>query len=182
VNDSGAEVVKWFQDHGDRVRVWLFFSTFALVLIGVYAGIIRGVLPAPYRDVFIIGAIALIVETAAYGWFWGGLALHAEDLEPATARTMLDVASYWGPVLTGTVITMLAPVAILALRRQAGLPRWLGVLLAVAVVEQVVETVTIFGERGFIAPGGELNLVFGAALVSAAAVALGIVVARSIPD
>ena len=60
---------------------------------------------------------------------------------------------------------MIAPVTVLALGGRAGLPRWLGVLGGVAVVEQAIETVTIFGTVGFTEPGGAMNLQLGAGLV-----------------
>jgi hypothetical protein len=60
---------------------------------------------------------------------------------------------------------MMAPVTLLALRGHAGLPWWLGVLGAVALAEQAVETVTIFGSTGFTEPGGAMNLQLGAGLV-----------------
>ena len=43
--------------------------------------------------------------------------------------------------------------------------RDLGVLGAVALAEQAVETVTIFGSTGFTEPGGAMNLQLGAGLV-----------------
>jgi len=46
----------------------------------------------------------------------------------------------------------------------AGLSR--RVLRAVALAEQTIETVTIFGQDGFTAPGGPMNVYLGAALVS----------------
>jgi len=60
---------------------------------------------------------------------------------------------------------MMAPVTLLAVRGHAGLPWWLGVLGAVALAEQAVETVTIFGSTGFTEPGGAMNLQLGAGLV-----------------
>jgi hypothetical protein len=78
---------------------------------------------------------------------------------------VLDVALFWGPVLTGATTTMMAPVTLLALRGRAGLPRWLGFLGAVAFLEQAVETITIFGSAGFTEPGGAMNLQLGAGLV-----------------
>jgi hypothetical protein len=181
-SDSGATVVTWFRHNGGHVRLWLLFATFALVVFAVYAAMVRSNLPAPHRDVFFVGAIVLVAESAVQGWFWGGLALHANQLEPATARTLLDVASYWGPLLTGATITMLAPVALLSFQRRAGLPMWLGIVTAVAVVEQAIETVTIFGHSGFAAPAGPMNLFLGASLLTIAVISLGVVVARSMPD
>jgi len=63
---------------------------------------------------------------SVWTWTWGGLALHADRLEPATARAILDVAVFFGPVFTGMTTTMMAPFTLLALRGQARLPLWLG--------------------------------------------------------
>jgi hypothetical protein len=181
-NDNGATVARWFRNNGGHVRTWMWLITLLLPLIAVVASFVRGHLPSPYGDIFFFGAVALAAETAVQGWLWAGMAWHANTLAPATARTLLDVASYWGPVLTSATIAMLAPVAILGWRRQAGLPRWLGALAALALIEQAVETITVFGRRGFIAPGGPMNLYLGGALTGIALVSVGITISRSMPD
>jgi len=163
--DTGAQVVAWFHEHRDGVRWFVWATTVNAPLLALMFALLRRLLPAPYRDVFLIGAVAIVVTTAVQAWIWGGLALHANRLEPATARTVLDVGVFWGPVLTGATTTMMAPVTVLALRGHAGLPWWLGVLGAVAFVEQAVETITIFGSTGFTEPGGAMNLQLGAGLV-----------------
>ena len=152
------------------------------MLFATYVAIIRNALPAPHRDVFFVGAIALIAEGVMQGWIWAGLAFHPTQLDPATARTLLNVAIYWGPLLTGATITILAPVVVLAFQRRAGLPLWFGILGAVAIVEQAIETITIFGHDGFTAPGGPMNVILGASLVAIAMVSLGVIVARGLPD
>jgi hypothetical protein len=53
-------------------------------------------------------------------------------------------------------------------------PRWLGWLSVLFFVEQGVETITVFGESGFIAPGGPMNLYLGG--VIGVAWALGVMV------
>jgi hypothetical protein len=175
-DDNGATVAAWFRANGGHVRVWLWLLTLALPLFALFAAMIRQILPPVYRDVFFFGAIAFTAETAIQGWIWAGLALHPDQLEPATARTMLDVASFWGPVLISTTVLTLAPIALLAARRRAGLPRWLGVIASVALVEQITETITIFGSRGFVAPGGPMNLLLGAGLTGFAWLSLGFAV------
>jgi hypothetical protein len=180
--DSGASVLAWFRDNGSHVHLALLFSTFALVFFAVYAAIIRSALPAPYGDVFLVGAIVLIAETALQGWFLAGLSLHPDQLQPGTARTVLDIAVYWGPLLTGATITMMLPVALLSFQRGAGLAPWLGVVAGIAIVEQAIETVTIFGHRGFIAPGGPMNLILGAGLVTIVFICTGIAISRSLTD
>ncbi len=181
-DDRAATVAGWFRDHGGNVRTWMWLLTLGLPLLAVVASFIRGHLPAPHGDIFFFGAVALAAETAIQGWLWAGMAWHANQLAPTTARTLLDVASYWGPVLTSASIAMLAPIAILGWQRRAGLPRWLGIVAAVTLIEQIVETITIFGHRGFIAPGGPMNLYLGGPLFLIVVVALGVTVARAIPD
>src|SRR5579875_1014847 len=118
--------------------------------------------PAPRRG--FRGCSYVRVTYAKQAWRWAGLTLPAHQLEPATARTVLDVALFWGPVLTGATTTMIAPVTWLALRGQAGLPWWLGILGAAAFTEQAIETITIFGSLGFTQPGGPMNMELGGGL------------------
>ena len=181
-NAGGASVVTWFRTNGGHVHLWLLFMTFALVLFAVYAALVKSALPAPHADVFFVGAIVLIAETVVQGWVWAGLSLHANQLTPNTARTLLDVALFWGPLLTGATITMLAPIALLSFQRRAGLAPWLGVLSLIALVEQAIETITIFGSHGFTAPGGPMNLILGAGLVTIVFICTGVAVSRSIDD
>jgi hypothetical protein len=162
--DSPAAVAAWLADHRDAVRLYAWTAAFGTLAFAILAGIVRGVLPAPSRDVFLLGAAAFIVETAAQAWCWGGLALHAGSLQPADARLVLDVASFWGPILTGATTTMIGAVTVLGLRSPALIPRWLTILGLVAFAEQAIETITVFGTRGFTAPGGAMNTVLGAAL------------------
>jgi hypothetical protein len=177
--DSGQQVAAWFRDHDGDVRTWAWLLTLSGPVTAVFAALVRERLPAPHRDVFFFGAIAFAAETAVQAWIWLGMSWHADQLEPATARTLLDVASFWGPVLTSTTVTMLAPVVLLAWSGRAGLPRWLAVVTAIALVEQLVETITIFGKHGFIAPGGPMNVELGAGLTAIALISLGIVLART---
>ena len=179
-SDSGPKVAAWFQAHDGNVRTWLWLLTIGGPLFATYAAIVRGVLPAPHRDVFLFGAISFGVQTAVQGWIWGGLALHPNTLTSADARLGLDIALYWGPVLTAAVIAMLAPVAVAVLAGRTALPRWVGIVAAIAVAEQLVETLTVFGHHGFFAPGGPMNLDVGAGISAIALIAVGITVARSL--
>ncbi|WP_433787864.1 hypothetical protein ACQPX6_13695 [Actinomycetospora sp. CA-101289] len=175
---TGGEVAAWFAAHGTGVRTYVWCLTLLAPVAGTSVALVRHRLPAPYRDVYLVGGITFVAETAVMGWVWGALASHEAVLVPAVARTLLDVAAFWGPVLTGSTITMLAPVVVAAARGALDLPRWLGVLGVVALVEQVVETLTVFGRTGFTAPGGPMNLFLGAVLTLAWFTALGIVLAR----
>lgn len=180
-SDTGTQVAQWFRDNGSHVRWSLWFLTLSLMFFAVFASLVRNRLPRPHRDVFFFGAVALVAETAVQGWVLAGLAWHADALAPATARTVLDIASYWGPVLTSATVLMLAPIALLAFRHEAGLPRWLALVAGVALAEQIIETITIFGRQGFIAPGGPMNLQLGALLTTVAIVSTGLVLALSNP-
>jgi hypothetical protein len=81
---------------------------------------------------------------------------------------------FFGPVFTGTTVTMIAPVTILALNNRSGLPRWIGVWGLIAVVEQAIETITIFGSTGFTQPNGAMNFQLGAGLTVGWLLAFGI--------
>jgi apolipoprotein N-acyltransferase len=177
--DSGQTVAAWFRDHDGNVRAWIWLLTLSAPLFATFAALVRERLPSPHRDVFFFGAIAFAAETAVQGWLWAGMAWHAGALQPATARTLLDVASYWGPVLTSTTVMMLAPVALLGLRSGGTLPRWLGAVAAIALAEQLIETITIFGRHGFIAPGGPMNIYLGAGLTALSLLSLGVALART---
>jgi hypothetical protein len=177
--DDGRAVAAWFVTNGGHVRTWLWLLTLALPLFAVFAAMVRGVLPAPHRDVFLFGAITFAAETAVQGWMWAGLSWHASQLDPSTARTVLDVASFWGPVLNSTTMTMLAPIAVAALGRSADIPRWVGAISAIAFCEQLVETITVFGNHGFLAPGGAMNVYLGAGLVAVSLLSVGVTAARA---
>ncbi len=164
-DDTGAQVAAWFTGHRAGVRWFVWTATAAMPLAALMFALMRRLLPAPHRDVFSLGAATIIVTTAIQAWIWGGLALHTEHLDDATARALLDVALFWGPVLTGATITVITPVALLALQGRVGLPGWLGWFGMVVVVEQALETVTIFGTTGFTAPGGPMNVQLGESLV-----------------
>jgi len=178
VNDNGVAVFIWFQHNGGHVRTWAWLLTLSAPLFALYAAFVRQHLPVGLRDLWLIGAIAFVAETAVQSWIWLGLAFHGHSINPDTSRTLLDVANYWGPVLTSTTVMMLTPVVFAALGPERMLPRWLGYLAAVAVAEQLVETLTIFGKSGFMVPGGPMNLFLGAGLVAVTLVALGVVVSR----
>ena len=175
---GGAAVAEWFRDHTEQTHLWVWFLTLAAPVFALFAVLVRERLPGPHRELFFFGALAFVVETSVQSWLWGAAAWHAGQLSPAAARTLLDVASYWGPVLTSTTVMMLAPIVALALQHHPVVPRWLGWIAGIAMAEQTVETVTVFGRHGFIAPGGPMNAYLGAGLVAAALLALGLALAR----
>ena len=72
---------------------------------------------------------------------------------------------------------MIGAVTVLGLRYDPLIPRWLTVLGVIAFTEQAIETITVFGTDGFTAPGGDMNIVLGAALT---AIWLGGLVVRAV--
>lgn len=176
---SGEQVVGWFVGHAWQVRAAVWLWTMQAVAAATLVALVRERLPAPHRDVFLIGGTTFIAESAVATWFLAGMSWHAGQLTPQTARTLLDVASFWGPVLNGSTIAMLAPVVLLSVGRKPAMPRWLGLVGGVALVEQSIESVvTIFGDSGFTEPGGAMNLQLGAGLVAIWLVCLAFVLAR----
>jgi hypothetical protein len=163
-NDAPAQVIEWFRDHQDAARTYAWTASLGMLAFAVMAGVIRGLLPRPSGDVFLLGAAAFIAETTIQAWIWAGLALHPATIAPQTARALLDVALFWGPLLTGATCMMIGAVTVLGLRTDPLIPRWLTVLGAIAFTEQAIETITIFGTDGFTAPGGDMNIVLGAGL------------------
>jgi hypothetical protein len=176
---TGREVATWFGANGGPVRLFCWLITVFVPVFATFAATVRLRLPAPHRDIFLLGAAVFLASTSVSLWFWAGLSWHAGQLEPATARTLLDVASFWGPILNGATVSMLAPVVLLSWGPSPVLPRWVGLVGAIALVEQIAESVlTIFGTSGFIAPGGLMNLVLGAALVMIWMICLGSALAK----
>jgi len=165
--ESGPQVVAWFRENRHAVRWAVWMLTVSIPPVAVMIALLRRLLPSPHRDVFLIGGVIFLAMGGVFSWTLAALALHADSLEPAIARTVLDVAVFFGPVLTGATTTMMAPVTLLALWGRADLPVWLGLLGLAAFVEQSIETITIFGSTGFTQPGGAMNLQLGAGLTLA---------------
>jgi hypothetical protein len=178
MDDDAATVVAWLRDNGGDIRLSLWVGIFGVALFAVATAIVRSSLPSPHRDVFFFGAVTFVAATTIQGWMWAGMARHVDTLDPQTARTLLDISSYWGPFLCGATVLTLAPLVVAAFGSTPVLPRWVGLISAVALVEQLVETVTIFGDHGFLGPGGPMNLILGAGLTTMAWVSVAIAVAR----
>ena len=162
---DAAATRDWFISNQRGVRIGVWAATLAIIPSVWLAALLRGRLPGGYRDMYFLGAASTIAATSVQAWFWGGLALHPERAPPEILRALLDVAIYFGPVLTGTMVATVAPVTWLAIQRRAGLPKGLGWLGVVVIGEQLTETLTVFGYDGFLAPGGPMNMQLGASLV-----------------
>lgn len=162
---SGAELVRYYAAHGDGIRLAAWLTTLAGAPFVLLVAWLRARVNGIGRDVLLLGAAGIASQTVIWTWLPAGLALHADSLDPNVARAIADVAAYYGPLLTLSVILLAAPVGLAAWQRTPPrFPRWLAWLTAVLVVEQAIETVTVFGKSGFIAPGGAMNFVLGAPL------------------
>ena len=173
IDKPGSAIVAHVIEHSAEMRgqaLLLAFGSLALVVLLGYA---RERLAGPASYVFTIGAAALLVQVFIATWFIAGLALHPEQLGSATARTIADVVTMWGPMLTITNLMMAVPILLAANAGQ--FPRWLGIVAAVFAVEQLIETITIIGPPGsFISPGGPMNAYLGAPLFILFFLALGV--------
>ncbi len=110
------------------------------------------------------GIMAWSITGMIQAWFWAGLAFHPEGLDPATARVLFDIPQYWGPIINGATMAFALPFIALGFGASPTIPRWFAWLSVVLFVEQGIETITVFGSSGFLAPGGTMNLYLGGAV------------------
>ncbi len=173
IDKPGYDIVSHVNEHAGAMRAQALMIAFGSLALVVLLGNARDRLAGPAAYVFTIGSAILLVQTGIAMWFTAGLAVHPDQLGSATARTVADIVSLWGPMLTIADIMVAVPILLAA--NEGRLPRWLGIIAAVFAVEQLIETITIIGPPGsFISPGGPMNLYLGGALFIAFFVALGI--------
>jgi hypothetical protein len=173
IDQPGFDIVAHVNEHSATMRMQALLLAFGSLALVVLLGYARERLTGPPSYVFTIGAAAVLVQVFIATWFTAGLALHPAQLGSATARTIADVMSMWGPMLTITNIMVSIPILLAA---NAGrFPRCLGIVAAVFAVEQLIETITIIGPPGsFISPGGPMNTYLGAPLFILFFLALGV--------
>jgi hypothetical protein len=172
IDRSGRDVVAHFVEHATALRVQALLITLGSLALVIVLGHARTRLDGAAGYVFTIGSAVMLTEFALEMWFTAGLALHADQLNPATARALVDVASMWGPILAAADVMVAAPIALAA--RRGRFPTWLGVLAAIFAIEQLLETATIVGGPGFASPGGAWNLWVGGPLFIVFFLALGL--------
>jgi hypothetical protein len=179
VDRPGTEVVQHISAHAGQIRLQALLTALALLAAVVVIGFVRDRLDGPAGYIFTIGAAVLVAQVGIQMWINAGMALHPGSLDPATARTLADIAAMWGPLLTVAAILMAGPVVWAA--RLGRFPRWMALIAAVFLVEQVVALLTIIGPVGsFIAPGGPLVIFGGGVLFGVFFFALGLAV--GLPD
>ena len=61
---SGQEVADWFATQGGNARTYAWLVALFVPFFATFVALVRSRLPAPHRDVFLIGAVALVAETA----------------------------------------------------------------------------------------------------------------------
>lgn len=164
IDSSGHEIVEWFSANGTRARIYAWTAAFVSLGLAIFGGQVSALLPKPHRYILMAGVLGFAITAQVQAWFWAGLAFHPQGLNPATARTIFDIAAYWGPLVNGSTMTMSVAVAALGFSVSPIIPRWLTWLSAIFFLEQAIETVTVFGQTGFIAPGGVMNVYLGGVL------------------
>ena len=164
IDSSGQDIVQWFTDSGTNARVYAWTAAFFSLGLAVFAGQVAALLPRANGFIFFAGVLGYGLTAQIQAWMWAGLAFHPEGLDPATARTIFDIASFWGPLVNGSTTAMAIAFAALGFGAAPLIPRWLTWLSMIFFLEQAIETVTVFGQTGFIAPGGAMNVYLGGAI------------------
>ena len=164
IDSSGQDIVAWFSENGTSARIYAWTAAFVSLELTVFGGQVSALLPKPHRYIFIAGVLGFAITAQVQAWFWAGLAFHPQGLDPSAARTIFDIAAFWGPLVNGSTTTMAAAVAVLGFGVSPIIPRWLTWLSAIFFLEQAIETITVFGRTGFIAPGGTMNVYLGGVL------------------
>jgi hypothetical protein len=173
IDKPGYDIVSFVNAHAGAMRMQVLLTTFGALALVIVLGYARDRLAGPPGYVFTIGSALVLVEFFIVMWFNGGLALHPDQLGSATARTIADITSMFGPILTVADIMVAVPILLAA---NAGhFPRWLGIIAAVFAVEQLIETITIIGPpASFISPGGAMNFYLGGPLFIVFFLGLGV--------
>jgi hypothetical protein len=164
VDSSGQEIVEWFSDNATKARSYAWTAAFLSLGLAIFGGQVSALLPKPHRYIFLAGVLGFAITAQVQAWIWAGLTVHPQGLDPAAARAIFDIAAYWGPLVNGSTMAMAAVVAALGFASSPVIPHWLTWLSVVFCLEQAIETVTVFGQTGFIAPGGTMNVYLGGAI------------------
>jgi hypothetical protein len=173
IDKPGYDIVSFVNAHSGAMRMQVLLVTFGALALVVVLGYARDRLAGPPGYVFTIGSALVLAEFFIATWFSGGLALHPDQLGSATARTITDIASMFGPVLTAADIMVAVPILLAA--NDGRFPRWLAIIAAVFAVEQLIETITIIGPpASFISPGGAMNFYLGGPLFIVFFLGLGV--------
>jgi hypothetical protein len=108
IDSSEQEIVKWFSENGTRARIYAWTAAFVSLGLAIFGGQVAALVPKPHRYIFFAGVLGCAITPQVQAWFWAGLALHPQSLDPAAARTIFAIAAYWGPLVNGSTATMAA--------------------------------------------------------------------------
>ena len=100
----------------DAARTYAWTAALGTLTFAVMAGIIRGLLPQPIGDIFLIGAAAFVVETAVQGVVLGRPGASSEHTSAGDRPDGAGHRQLLGPILTGATTTMIGAVTVLGLR------------------------------------------------------------------
>src|ERR1700739_2954895 len=90
VDKSGDAVVSFLRDPAGAVRLQGLLVAWGALALVVILGYARDRLEGPFAYVFTIGSAVVVTEFSVVTWFWSGLALHADRLDPGIARALID--------------------------------------------------------------------------------------------
>ncbi|WP_444901495.1 hypothetical protein ACJJIG_18700 [Microbulbifer sp. SSSA007] len=161
IDSSGEQIVHWFSINELSARFYAWTAAFFSLGLAIFGGQISTLLPKPSRYIFLAGVLGFAITAQVQAWLWAGLALHPEGLEPAVARTIFGISSYWGPLVNGSTTAMAVAFLAIGPGTSVEVPRWLKSLSVIFFLEQAIETITVFGYSGFITPGGTMNVYLG---------------------
>ncbi|UTI65165.1 hypothetical protein NBH00_02890 [Paraconexibacter antarcticus] len=172
VTDTGGALVTYYREHHDAIALQAWLTMASTVPGVVLFAFVADRLASVSRVVFVIPAATTVALVAAGLLVRLGLARHPATLDAGTARALADVEAYWAPLLTFAIVTQ--SLAIIAAVKNASFPRWLGWISLVLAAEQLLETATVFGDHGFLAPGGDMNWLLGPGLYAIWILGLGV--------
>ncbi len=179
VTDSAAAVVGFYRDHHDAIALQAWLTMAASVPAAALVAFVAHRMSTAARYAFVVAAATTVGLLAVGLLLRLGLARHPGTLDPATARTVADIEAYWAPLLTFPIFTQ--AVAVIFAGRAGDFPRWLAVVSGVLAIEQLVESATVFGDHGFLAPGGDMNSLLGPTLYGIWLIALGVAASSTTP-
>ena len=161
LNATGVQVQLYFADHSGALAASGYLAMVAGIPFLIVLALLRRRLATVggwMADTAFGGGLVLAAAATAALLIQLGLALHPDDLDPATARTLLDVGRFLAPAVTAAVFVMAVAVAVASLRYGA-LPRWVGLASAAYALYEVIESATVFGSHGAFGPGETINTI-----------------------
>lgn len=179
VQSSGEDVVAFLTQSPTDVRLYAWTGAFVAIGLLIGGAYLAMIMPKPWSTMFYGGALCWVITTFVQAWLLAGLAVDPGGPDPTVVRLVFDIWVYWGPLINGATFTM--ALAVVALRfvpapesspGHRRIPAWLMWLALIFGVEQLLETVTVFGADGFLAPSGPMDLYVGGVLGIAWAIGL----------